>query len=81
MKVKVHIGREIEVEVNSPAVEKLDEFYRTHHIDEWNSVSEDMLNEAIRAMEQVVGLPFGDDNAKETIVAVYAMDDNAILEW
>lgn len=81
MKVRVSIGREIEVEVNSPAVEALDEFYRTHTIDEWNGVSEDAINEAIRAVEQVVGLPFGDDDAKETIVAVCAMDGNAIIEW
>lgn len=82
MRVKVSILRTIEVEVNNPAVEKLDAFWRTA-ITPFESTSkiEAMADKATKAIEEIVGLPFGDEEATETITAVCAMDGEPILEW
>ena len=82
MKVKVNVVREIEVEINNPAIAELDNWWRTHDRAVWmkNSPSE-LIETSMRAVEETVGIPFGDDDAKETIVSVCAMDGEPILEW
>ena len=82
MKVKIHLFKEVEVEIDDPAVAELDAFWRycktpTSHLPEL----EEMVNKTILAVEQATGIPFGDENAPETISAVLAMDDKAIIEW
>ena len=71
MKVKLCVSREVEIEVNVPVVAELDNYWRTH----------EMVNQAVRTVEHVSGIPFGDDTATETITAVLAMDGEPIIEW
>ncbi len=79
MKVKVYIVRE--VEINDPAVAELDAFWRNNEIPTSYSPELDALvYRAARAVEKATGIPFGDDDAPETISCVYAMDGESILE-
>ena len=79
MKVKVHIVRE--VEIKDPAVAELDAFWRSNEIPTSYSPELDALvNKAARAVEKATGIPFGDDDAPETISYVCAMDGESILE-
>lgn len=84
MKVKVSIQRTVEVEIDNPVIEELDTFWRTydHPIPEFaNPNLESMIDEAVKAVEVAVGIPFGDDEATETITDVCTMDGEPILEW
>jgi hypothetical protein len=82
MKIKVIVveHKEIEVETENPIFEKLDNYWRTTD-SPVREKFEPMIDEAIEAIETKMGIPFGDEGAKETIVAVCAMDGEAILEW
>ena len=80
MKVKVHIVRDMEVEINDPAVAELDAFWRSNEIPtSYSPELNAMVNKAARAVEKATGIPFGDD-APETISYVCAMDGESILE-
>ena len=82
MKVKIHVVRDVEVEVNDPAVAELDAFWRNGEIPtSYSPELNAMVDKTVLAVEQATGIPFGDDNAPETISSVYAMDGEAILEW
>lgn len=82
MKVKIHVVRDVEVEINDLAVAELDAFWRNGEIPtSYSPELNAMIDKAILAVEQATGIPFGDDNAPETIFSVYAMDGEAILEW
>lgn len=82
MTVRVSIMREIEVEVDNPVFAELDTYYREHGVPiHFTKELEDKSHEAIKAIEKVVGLPFGDEYAPETIVNVMSMDGEAIIEW
>lgn len=82
MRVKVSILREVEVDIDNPVVEELDKFYRTCVAPVKRTAEIDkMVDDAVTAVEQVVGLPFGDGTAGETIVSVCAMDGEPIIEW
>ena len=82
MKVKIHLFKEVEVEIDDPAVAELDAFWRNckapfSHLPELD----EKVKKAVLAVEQATGIPFGDENAPETISAVLAMDGEAIIEW
>lgn len=80
MKVKVHIVRE--VEIKDPAVAELDAFWRSNEIPTSYSPELDALVcRAARAVEKATGVPFGDEDAPETITYVCAMDGESILEY
>ena len=82
MKVKVHVIREVEVEVNDPAVATLDAFWRNNEITTSDSPGlNEMVDKAVLAVKEATGIPFGDENAPETIAGVYAMDGEPSLEW
>ena len=82
MKVRVSIVREIEVEVNNPVFAELDTYYREHDAPvRFTKELEEKTTEAVKAIEKIVGLPFGDEYAPETIINVLAMDGEAIIEW
>lgn len=85
MKVKLNICKEIEVEIkNDEALIKLDNFYRTHAVNEWPNLDDTLIDEAVEVVKAETGLPVFDEDfpvGKENITAVYAMDGNAILEW
>lgn len=82
MKVKVHIVRDVEVEINDPAVAELDAFWRNNEIPtSYSPELNALVDKAARAVEQATGIPFGDENAPETISCVYAMDGESILEY
>ena len=84
MKVKVHVIKkvEVEVEVNDPAVAELDAFWRNNEISTSSSPElNEMVDKAVLAVEEATGIPFGDENAPGTIAGVYAMDGEPILEW
>lgn len=82
MKVRVSIMREIEVEVDNPIFAELDTYYRENGIPaRFDKTLEEKSAEAVKAIEDAVGLPFGDEHAPETIVNVLAMDGEAIIEW
>ena len=82
MKVKVHVIRDVEVEIDDPAVAELDAFWRNNEISTSSSPElNEMVDKAVLAVEEATGIPFGDETAPETIAGVYAMDGEPILEW
>ena len=82
MKVKVHVVRDVEVEVNDPAVAALDSFWRNNKIPiSYSPELNEMVDKAVLAVEEATGIPFGDEDAPETIAGVCAMDGEPILEW
>ena len=82
MKVKLCVSREVEIEVNDPVVAELDNYWRAHEPPVTSSPElDEMVNQVVRVVERVSGIPFGDDTAIETITAVLAMDGEPIIEW
>ena len=84
MKVKVHVVKrvEVEVEVNDPAVAELAAFWRNKEISTSRPPElNEMVDKAVLAVEEATDIPFGDETAPETIAGVYAMDGEPILEW
>lgn len=82
MKVRVRIVRDVEVEINDPAVAELDAFWRNNEIPtSYSPELNALVDKAARAVEKATGIPFGDDDAPETISRVCAMDGESILEW
>lgn len=82
MKVKVHVVRDVEVEIDDPAVAALDAFWRNNEIPtSYSPELNEMVDKAVLAVEDATGIPFGDENAPETIAGVCAMDGEPILEW
>ena len=82
MKVKVHVVRDVEVEINDPAVAELDAYWRNNEVPTCSSPELNALvDRAVLAIERATGIPFGDENASETISYVCAMDGESILEW
>lgn len=79
MKVKVFIQKlvETEMEINDPAFELLDKLQNNNE-----EISPSLVDKAITAVEEAVGLPFGDDcETNSYVVAVQDMDGEPILEW
>lgn len=82
MKVKAHVVRDVEIEINDPIMAELDAFWRNNEIlTSYSPELEAMVDKAVLAVEQATGIPFGDENAPETITYVCAMDGESILEW
>lgn len=82
MKVKVHVVRDVEVEIDDPIVAELDSFWRSGEIPtSYSPELNEMVEKAALALELATGIPFGDENAPETISYVCAMDGESILEW
>ena len=67
MKVKLCISREVEIEVDNPVVAELDNYWRTHEPPVDPSLElDEMVNQVVRAVERVSGIPFGDDTTYRT---------------
>ena len=81
MKVKVHVVRNVEVEIDDPVVAELDAFWRNGKPISYSPELNAMVNKAVIAVEKATGIPFGDENEYETISCVCAMDGESILEW
>ena len=82
MKVKVHVIRDVEVEINDPIVAELDSFWRNNKIPiSCSPELNEMVDKAVLAVEWATGIPFGDENAPETIAWGCAMDGETIIEW
>ena len=82
MKVKVHVVRDMEVEINDSVVADLDAFWRSGKMPtSYSSERNAMVNKAALAIEKATGIPFGDGKEYETISCVCAMDGESILEW
>lgn len=82
MKVRVCTLKEVVVEIPTATFAELDNYYRTHAFDEWDTpFVEEMTDKAIKEIEEKMGIPFGNDNVEETICSVSAMDGEVILEW
>ena len=82
MKVKAHVVRDVEIEINDPIMAELDAFWRNNKIlTSYSPELEAMVDKAVLAVEQATGIPFGNENAPETISYVCAMDGEPILEW
>ena len=77
MKVKVSIMREIIIEADENVI-NLADWYDN---DDWSNVPNNLVDKAIKAVENATGLPFGDESAEETITSVCKLDGEAILEW
>ena len=48
---------------------------------EWKDCPEELVEKAIKEVEEATGLPFGCDDVPETISAVLTGNNDAILEW
>ena len=76
------IVKNMEIEIDDPAVAELDTFWRNTGAPVYDSPElHAMVDKAALAVEQAADIPFGDDSTPETISSVYAMDGEAILEW
>ena len=79
MRVKVVIVKEIEVEINDKDFSAWVDYVRS---DSTCEAPIDTGKKAVKAIERVVGLPFGGEEADETIISVCDAEDNEpILEW
>lgn len=79
MRVKVVTVKEIEVEINDKDFSAWVDYVRS---DSTGETSVDIGKKAVKAIEKVVGLPFGSEEANETIISVCDAEDNEpILEW
>lgn len=82
MKFKIATMKEYEVEIeNSASLVVLYQWWKTHRLEEWKDCPEDLVDKAVKEVENATGLPFGCDDATETISAVFADNNDAILEW
>ena len=77
MKVKVNIMREIIIEADENVI-NLADWYDN---DDWSNVPDNLVDKAIKAVENATGLPFGDESAEETITSVCKLNGEPILEW
>lgn len=82
MKVKVVITKEQEMEIeNSASLAVLNTWWKTHRATEWKDCPNELVEKAIKEVEEATGLPFGRDDVPETISAVLTENNDAILEW
>lgn len=83
MKVKVSITRDVVIDINDPCIKELDNFWRenSHVAVSVSHELADKIEKATKAVENAVGIPFGNNEAFETIYSVCAMDGEPILEW
>ena len=84
MKVKITVFREIEVDIDSKALETLDTLYRTTPNEEWKDIDNELVWKACGDVEKATGMRFYDDtrlDGEEVMTAVYAMDGEVIIEW
>ena len=78
MRVKVFVEREIEVEINDKDFIAWADYVKSDSTE----TPLDVCEKAVKAIEKVVGLPFGSEEADETIISVCDAEDNEpILEW
>ena len=82
MKVKVVITKEQEMEIkDSTSLAVLHKWWKTHRITDWKDCPNELVEKAIKEVEEAIGLPFGRDDVPETISAVLTGNNDAILEW
>lgn len=82
MKVKVITTKEQEIEIeDSTSIAVLHKWWKTHRMAEWKDCPEELVEKAIKEVEEATGLPFGCDDVPETISAVLTGNNDAILEW
>lgn len=82
MKVKVVITKEQEMEIeNSASFAVLHKWWKTHPVTDWKDCPNELVEKAIKEVEEATGLPFGCDDVPETISAVLTGNNDAILEW
>lgn len=82
MKVKVVTIKEQEMEIeNSASLAILHKWWKTHRMAEWKDCPNELVEKAIKEVEEATGLPFGCDDVPETISAVFTENYDAILEW
>ena len=82
MKVKVITTKEQEIEIeDSTSIAVLHKWWKTHRMEEWKDCPEELVEKAIKEVEEATGLPFGCDDVPETISAVLTGNNDAILEW
>lgn len=82
MKVKVITTKEQEIEIeDSTSITVLHKWWKTHRMAEWKDCPEELVEKAIKEVEEVTGLPFGCDDVPETISAVLTGNNDTILEW
>lgn len=82
MKVKVVITKEQEMEIeNSASLTVLHKWWKAHRVTDWKDCPNELVEKAIKEVEEATGLPFGRDDVPETISAVLTGNNDAILEW
>lgn len=82
MKFKIATMKEFEMEIeNCASLAALDQWWKTHHMADLKDLSEDLVKNAIKEVEDATGLPFGYDDVSETITAVFTGNNTAILEF
>lgn len=82
MKVKVVITKEQEMEIeNSTSLAILHKWWKAHHVTDWKDCPNELVEKAIKEVEEATGLPFGCDDVPESISAVLTGNNDAILEW
>lgn len=82
MKVKVITTKEQEIEIeDSASIAVLHKWWKMHRMAEWKDCPEELVEKAIKEVEEATGLPFDCDDVPETISAVLTGNNDAILEW
>lgn len=85
MKVVVTISRKIKMNIDSPALEKLDKAYRDDGWGAFARLDESLQKKAIADVEEATGVPFASLEAERkpsgTVYFVNAEDGETILDW
>lgn len=82
MKVKVVITKEQEMEIeDSASLAVLHKWWKAHRATDWKDYPNELVEKAIKEVEEATGLPFGRDDVPETISAVLTGNNDVILEW
>ena len=83
MKVQISIVKQIEIDVESEALERLDHLYRTTLYENWKDIDYNLVEQACLDVEKATGLRFAsyaNPDGEEVVIGVYAMDGEAIIE-
>lgn len=76
MKLKIGFIENIEIETDDPALTDLETLIKGNYF-----ITKEIEKEAIAAIEKITGMPFGDEEAKRTIIDVCDEDGNTLLTW
>lgn len=82
MKFKITTMKAYEMEIeDTSSLAALYQWSKTHCIADWGDYPVSLAEKAAKEVEKIAGFPFGCKDVPEAICAVFAENDDVILEW